>query len=405
MINLQKQSKVTLGYFFIVSVLGLYLRFLNVPQLHVGFKGIDFKHILHAHSHVALLGWIYLSLNILIYKLFLKEAEKPKIYKRIFFVTNIALLGMLIAFPLQGYALYSISASTLYLIITYFFTWFVTKYIPEKYKNRFSWKLVRTGLFYLVISSLGTWAVGPIMSTVGVSSPYFNDALYFFLHFLYSGFFFLTLIGVLFYILEKKDLDFSSFETDAFYVTLNIGIFLTYFLSILWTQPPLIFYLLGIIGAVYQLKGFYLLYKILKPQFEKIKSIFSSFSYAVLVIASVLLAIRVILQFLSGIPYFADLVYRLQDFIIGYLHLVFLGVVIPIMMVFMQYFKLIRIPKTAMQLFLITLFITEGLLFLNATLIWLKGNPLALYHQLMAGFSCLFPIAVGWFLFKNLKSS
>src|SRR5699024_820083 len=281
----------------------------------------------------------------LIYKVFLKNSKPSKIHNWIFLSTNISFLGMLISFPIQGYGFFSIAFSTHYLLNTYWFSWFIIKYIPKKLKSKFSWKLIKTGLFYLILSSLGTLAIAPISATVGLDSFWFNDAIYFFLHFLYSGFFFLTLLGVLFRILEKKKIVFSANRRDRFYAVLNTGIILSYFLSVLWKKPPAIFYLLGIIGGIYQFYGFYLFFKLLKPKKKVLKEIFSSYAYFLMKFAGVLLIIRVIMQLISGIPYFANLAFEFKDFVIGYLHLVFLGIVTPMLLVFLSYFKMLKFAK------------------------------------------------------------
>lgn len=398
MLKLKKYTVVALGYFFIVSLLGLLLRFFSVIPID-----LNFKYILHTHSHTSLLGWLYLAMTLLIYKVFLEKAKVPKLKKRIFIISNISFLGMLMSFPFQGYALFSIAFSSLYLFSSYGFTWFALKYIPDEIKNNFSWKLARTGLFYLVISSLGTWGIGPISATVGLESYWFNDSLYFFLHFLYSGFFFLTLISVLLRILEKRKMKFSAKLQDKFYVHLNMGIILSYFLSVIWTKPPVIFYLLGIVGAVYQLYGYYLLYKMLIPKSAEIKSIFPKYSFFLIKFAAVLLAARISMQLISGIPYFAELAFRFKGFIIGYLHMVFLGIITPVLLVFLTHFKMIKLPKKAINLLLFTLITTELMIFYQAMAFWLKLPLFYSYNHLLAGFSCLFPIAIGWLFINNLR--
>ncbi|HBL80718.1 MAG TPA: hypothetical protein DDZ79_12765, partial [Aequorivita sp.] len=141
--DLRKHIATALLYFLLVALMGVLLRFFFVTPI-----SLNYKYILHAHSHTALLGWIYLGLTTLVYKIFLSEAKKPKLYKRIFLFTNLCILGMLVTFPIQGYALYSIIFSTLFLFASYWFAWFAMKYIPHYFKQRFSWKLIKTALWY-----------------------------------------------------------------------------------------------------------------------------------------------------------------------------------------------------------------------------------------------------------------
>lgn len=398
MLRLRKHSLVALGYFFLISIMGLLMRLFMVLPVP-----IDFQHFLHAHSHVAMLGWVYLGLSLLLYKVFLSELTKPKLQRLIFWVSNVSFIGMLISFPIQGYGLYSISFSCLYLFCTYWFTRFVVKNVPAELKHTLSWKLVRAALFYLVISSLGTWSVGPISAMSGTGSFLFNDALYFFLHFLYSGFFFLSLIAVLIRFLEKRNITFKSDLTDRFYVALNMGIVLSYFLSVLWTKPPALFYIVGIIGALYQIRGYQLFFQILKPYRNLFLQKFGKYSYYLMMMATCLLIIRIGMQLISGIPYFAEVAFNYRDFIIGYLHMVFLGIVSPMLLVFLAYHKMIYFHKTSFLFFLFAFFTTEALIFYHGLVFWLDAPIFSNYFEVLAGLTCLFPISLGWFLVVNIR--
>lgn len=365
---------------------------------------LNFKYILHAHSHTALLGWIYLGLTTLIYKIFLSEAEKSKLYKRIFVFTNICILGMLVTFPFQGYALYSIIFSTLFLFASYWFTWFAIKNIPEHFKHRFSWKLVKASLWYLVFSSIGPWAIGGVMATLGTESIWYKTSIYFYLHFQYNGWFILALLGILFYILEEKAVVFKAEQLKSLYFLLNFAVLLTLFLSVLWFGPPKIIYVLGFIGAVAQILAFYELYLLLKRQRSFLIKSFSPQGLLLFKIAGVLLVVKVFMQFFSAFPYMADLAYRLKDFVIGYLHLVFLGIVIPLMLAFLNYFRLLNIPKSFLWFFLVAFITTEALIFYKAFAFWLGLPFFQNYYILLAILSCLFPIAVGILFFNQIKS-
>ncbi|WP_271424886.1 hypothetical protein [Aequorivita sinensis] len=399
MINLKKHIGVALAYFLLVALMGVLLRLFFVTPVQ-----LNFKYILHAHSHTALLGWIYLGLTTLIYKIFLSEAEKSKLYKRIFVFTNICILGMLVTFPFQGYALYSIIFSTLFLFASYWFTWFAIKNIPEHLKHRFSWKLVKASLWYLVFSSIGPWAIGGVMATLGTESIWYKTSIYFYLHFQYNGWFILALLGILFYILEEKSFLFKAEQLKSFFFLLNFAVIFTLFLSVLWFGPPKIIYVLGFIGAVAQILAFYELYILLKKQWSFLIKSFSPQGLLLFKIAGVLLVVKVFMQFFSAFPYMADLAYRLKDFVIGYLHLVFLGIVIPLMLAFLNYFRLLNIPKSFLWFFLVAFITTEALIFYKAFAFWLGLPFYQNYYILLAILSCLFPIAVGILFFNQIKS-
>jgi len=399
LIDLKKHIAVALTYFLVVALMGVLLRAFFVTSIP-----LNYKFILHAHSHTALLGWIYLGLTTLIYKIFLSEAQKPKLYKRIFIYSNICILGMLITFPIQGYALFSIIFSTLFLFASYWFAWFAMMYIPRHFKNRFSWRLIKTALWYLVISSIGLWTIGGVMATLGPESIWYKTSIYFYLHFQYNGWFILVLLGVLFYIFEENGVKFNPQKLKYFFLLLNFGVLFTVFLSVLWFVPHVILYILGLAGAVAQGLAFYELYLLLKDHFPLIKKSFAPWAFFFLKIAGGLLVVKLLMQLFSALPYVANLSFQLKDFVIGYLHLVFLGIVITSLLAFLKYFELLLLPKSFVVLYLLGFITTESLIFYKAIAFWLGLPFFQHYYICLAVLSCLFPIAVGILLFRNLRA-
>ena len=138
---------------------------------------------------------------------------------------------MLCSFPFQGYALFSIVFSTLFLLASYWFTWFFLKHTPVALKKTNSYKCMRISLWYLVISSLGPWALGAIMNTLGAQSIWYRLAIYFYLHFLYNGWMLLALVGIVFYIFEQHKIIVSKKAFRNFFWSLNLGVLLSFFLS------------------------------------------------------------------------------------------------------------------------------------------------------------------------------
>lgn len=378
--------------------MGLVLRLFQVVPIRW-----NFKYILHAHSHTALLGWIYIGIISLIYYIFISKVNTAKLYKKIFVFTNICVLGMLFSFPFQGYAVFSIIFSTLFLFASYFFVWFALKHVEPRFKKRFSWKLVRSSLWYLAISSIGPWAIGGVMATLGPTSLWYKSSIYFYLHFQYNAWFIFALLGFLFYIFEQKNFIFDPRKLKLIHTFLHLGVILSLFLSVLWTKPPGIYYLLGGLGAVFQILSFWILYSITKNHFQAIKSEVGNRIFFLIKMSGVLICIKLIMQLLSAVPYFAMISFVFKDFVIGYLHLVLLGIVTSSLIVFLYYFKFLRIPKTFLILFLVAFFSTETLIFYKAIAFWLGLPFFNSYYLLLALLSSLFPIAIGILFFENIR--
>ena len=182
---------------------------------------------------------------------------------------------MLITFPFIGYALFSILFSTLFIITTYFFSHLVFKYTSKQLKTTNSYKCIRLALWYMIISSLGPWSFGVIMKTLGETSSWYRNAIYFHLHFQYNGWFILALLGVLLYAFEQKNINVSSKVFKQFFSFFNLGIILTFFISILWMKLHIMVNLLAFLGARIQFFALGILYKEMIKQKKKIGDLFT----------------------------------------------------------------------------------------------------------------------------------
>ncbi|WP_029037658.1 hypothetical protein [Salinimicrobium xinjiangense] len=395
MINLTRHTNIALGYFFLVGLLGVFLRFFFVIPIPA-----NFRYVVHAHSHIALLGWVYIALTTLIYKMHFSRAGFGKIYKRIFWFTQITLIGMLVTFPFTGYALFSITFSTLFLIASYFMAWFILKKTPPPYRSRSSFKLIKASLWYMIFSSIGPWALGGIMTTLGSGSIWYKMAIYFYLHFQYNAWFLLALLGIFFYFLEQQNLEPQKGHFKSFYWQLNAAVILSFFLSVLFTEPHWIYYVLGGTGAVLQITAFLKLWQMINPIWKQLQ--FSSFLKLLLKLTGVLLAVKLLLQLFSAIPYFANLAFNFPDFVIGYLHWVFLGVVSIPLFVFLSQKALLKLPKWIFWLYFAAFILTEALIFYKGTATWLELPLLPDYFKILAYISVFLPLTVGTLLSKNL---
>src|SRR5690554_8049063 len=144
MIQFKKHTQIALIFFLAAALLGLLLRYFAVSSIE-----FEYRYVVHAHSHVALLGWIYFALITLIGHFFLKDKIPRKVYRRIFGFTMFTVIGMLASFPFTGYALFSIIFSTLFLFASYFYVWAFFKYIPKSQRNSPAYKTIKYAVIYI----------------------------------------------------------------------------------------------------------------------------------------------------------------------------------------------------------------------------------------------------------------
>lgn len=361
----KKHSVIALGYFLIIAILGVLLRCFSITVID-----FNYKHIVHAHSHVALLGWVYSALLVLIYQLYLKKADIEMKYKRVFWFTQFTIVGMLLTFPFTGYALFSILFSTLFIIASYLFGYLVFKHTPKAYKATNSYKCIKWSLWYMILSSAGPWALGIIMNTLGEASSWYRNAIYFYLHFQYNGWFIVALFGVLFYIFEQRKINISNSRFQQFFWLLNFGVIFTFVISILWMKLPLLANFIAGSGALLQLIAFGILLKEIYQKKDKINVVFSPIVSISLKGILIFYSIKLVIQFIGTIPYFANLASTNIDFVIGYLHWIFLGVVSLALLAFLSYFKLIKLTKSSIFLYIIAFLLTEVLIIYKGLVAW-----------------------------------
>jgi hypothetical protein len=141
-------------------------------------------------------------------------------------------------------------------------------------------------------------------------------------------------------------------------------------------------------------------WKIISPFRKRLP--FSPFLTLLLKIALVLLTIKLILQLLSAFPWFARLAFNFPDFVIGYLHWVFLGVVSIVLFVFLSQARLIQLPKGVFWLYFTAFLLTEALIFYKGLATWFEFALFEDYYRLLAYSSIFLTLSVGVLLFKNL---
>jgi len=393
----QRHLLIALVYFCVAAGLGLLLR--SFPIFSFDF---NFKYVVHSHSHIALLGWVYVALTTLLHYCFMENTSNHT-YIRIFWGTQGTLVGMLFTFPFQGYALFSIIFSTLFLIMSYAYTHYFWKNIDPKYKKSNGLTCVKAALIYMVVSSLGPWALGAVMSTLGAQSIWYRLSIYFYLHFQYNGWMLLALLGLFLFVQEQRGHNIPQRSFVRFFTAINLGIVLTFFLSTLWTEPSPWLYVLGGVGAMVQIGALLVFWTFAKNGIGNLSP--SNLQNQLLRTVVVLVSVKVGLQLLTSIPYFARMATKYLDFTIGYLHLTFLGVVSFGLFFFLDYFGLIRLSRTSYRLYFVGFLLTETLIFLKGFAFWSKWEIFEGYATTLALCSSIIVLSLVLMVLQNRTAS
>ena len=392
----------------IIAMMGLLLRWTFVAPV----AGLNYKYLLHAHSHAALLGWLFPVLFIALLHVYLPASFRDKaVYSWQFWLAQGSVLGMLFSFPVQGYGAVSITFSTVHILLTY---WFIYRFYKDSNAANvdagnysFSFRFVKAALFFLALSSLGPWAMGPIMASGNSFTELYYNAIYFYLHFLYNGWLTFAVLGLLFWLLEKYEISFNRNYSLLFFRLMFWACLPAYLLSVLWIKPGAIVYLVSGVAASAQVVALVILVATLWPVRSQLLSLFGNWSRAIVLLAATAFVLKTLMQFSTAIPYMADLAYQLRNFIIGYLHLVLIGFVSFFIVAFcvQQGWLSFRsaISRWGMGLFLLGFISSEALLFLQGIFYWVGAGTIANYHELLFGVSILLPAGLILFFISQLQ--
>lgn len=385
------------GFFFLSVCMGLLMRSFHVVEIPY----FEYRNILHTHSHLALLGWGHLMLVAGMVFGLVKDSDQVKDYKWLFLGTVISLLGMLFSFPFQGYGAISISFSTLHMLLSYGFACKLLKVIKSAEKTPAT-RLIRLSIWFMVISTLGLWALGPVSATLGRMHELYFMTIQWFLHFQLNGWFVLGVLGLILLYFEEKGFRITWPAYQEW--VLSISVLMTFMLAVTWAEPQPIFFQINGIAVVIQLFAYSWILKSVFKLFNTNQ--ISGIAKLLLILALASLVAKALLQGLLIFPSIAVISYSIRIYVIGFLHLVLLGAMtmgVSAVAIARGWIAELPVSKLGWILLIAGFGITEILLFLQGTLIWLKMGFLPEYNFWLFLASCLFPLSLV-FLLAGLRS-
>jgi len=314
--------RVSIINLLIVSFVGVILRY----KIAFSLPFIDQKHLLHAHSHFAFAGWINQAIMALIIHAISSNTDSVafKKYRPLLYINLITAYGMLISFAIAGYSLFSIGFSTISIINSYIFGIMVWKDLNKANQQLYSYSWYKAGILFNMLSSFGAFTLSYLMANSSVNQNYYLLAVYTFLHFQYNGWFFFICMGLFISQIEKIKAIQGSLQI-AFWL-LGIACIPAYFLSALWLPIPPVGFIIIVLAAFAQFAGWLLIVKNIYKNKEQFKILFNSKGRWLLYLAAIALSIKLFLQLISTIPMLSRWAFGFRPIVIGFLHLMLLGV-------------------------------------------------------------------------------
>src|SRR5690625_3728396 len=389
------------AFFFLIitAITGVWMR--AVPLMQQSW--LIYDNVLHAHSHIAILGWAFFGLFIILLTIIWPHLKQKKHGIILAITIFIVSFMMFIAFLHEGYDTYSIIMSTVHIFVEYWVAYFIYKQLQVQHIIPNVAKLfIKGSLIALIISSFGPFALGYFGATGLRDSPFFDMSIYFFLHFQYNGWLFLFLIGIFLTILHHTNIIVSlTFSKYGFWIYF-ISLFPWYTSAILWAGVGNVIKIVATIGSLGQWIGVVTIILSFKNVWPSMKYTFTNLTRINLISTFLLLITKSVMELGLISPMLANLVFDTRSVIIGYLHLTLLGFVSLFILTQFLMVHLIDANRdivfVGFVIFFIGFILNEGFLFLMGLSTWLETSfvPFATEVLFIASILLLIGISLIW---------
>ncbi|MBS1598863.1 MAG: hypothetical protein JST75_11625 [Bacteroidetes bacterium] len=359
--SLRRWLKISLFNLMLVAFIGVILRY----KIAYSLPFIDQKFLLHAHSHFAFSGWITQALMTLLVSYLAEKSGEGiiKKYSPILYANLLTAYGMLFTFPFQGYGFLSISFSTLSIFVSYIFAWVYWRDLGKINSGNICHPWFKAAVIFNVVSSAGPFTLAFMMATKNIHQNLYLASVYFFLHFQYNGWFFFSCMGLLCHQFVKYGI--KADRLKLVYKLFVMACVPAYFLSALWLAIPQWIYAIVILSVLLQIIGWILLVQLTRQNISQVKKNLPVLSQRLFLLAAIALSIKLCLQAGSVIPSLSKLAFGFRPIVIGYLHLVLLGVISLFIIAYAFTFKFISInslTKRGLTVFTVGILLNEILL-------------------------------------------
>ncbi len=397
-VKLSRGYQSSLLFFCLAALFGLILRLafsINLPDW------ISFPNIRHAHSHVALLGWLFAGYFLTITHAFSWQWDA---FYRLFLGLQLTVAGMALTFPVTGYAAISIAVSGIHIVLSYVMIWRLWRASTQLKSGAVSKYFLRASLVFLFLASLGVWSLGPLIMSSWKGTAVYYGAIQWYLHFMFNGWMIFALIAIAYRYLEKKEISYHVGYAKRAFGTLTLSTLLTFALAITWSTPlDLIFYI-NSLGVILQLFALFLLWFSVRHLAKQVLSNLPAQGRVLFKISIIALVLKIIIQTAVVFPFIAKISYTIKHFTVGFIHLLMLGCLSAFILAYIRSELNYRFNQKAALLFIAAIVATEILLFGQGLLLWLGKGFISLYYHSMTIFSLLLAIAILW-ITASLKTN
>lgn len=382
-----KKSWIAIILFFFV--LTAFSGFLMRTEVLFPLNGITYEYVLHAHSHIAILGWCFNLLVLIFFFQMILSFNEKKRFRFLFWIYQGTMIFMFIAFFLQGYGLYSIIFSTIQILLSYIYSIIIWKaanrFVHQLSITPITFSMIKLSIICLILSSFGPWTLAVLSANGLQESPYYEASIYFYLHFQYNGWLTIGLLAAVINLIQSLQINVEEKYVRMVYYLLLISIIPSYFISIIWMDESIWLNIIGFIGSFLHWMAV-IIFCLIVFKNNQIKNALNRWSYLFFVLSFILLIVKASIEIGPSIPYLSNIVFENRSLVIGYIHLSLLGFISFLMISFIiQYgwIQLNRSVKSGLILFIIGFSLNELMLFSQGLIDWIRNVPFMYTHQIL----------------------
>lgn len=322
---------IVLAFLLMLAILGVLMR--QAPLS--GWLPVPYDHLRHAHSHLAFLGWAWGALALGLVEV-LTGGRWTRALAVVYALTLATALSMTVSFWQTGYGRASIILLSVHATLAVLFflllgsqirRWEGVSGIPE----RRAW---RWGSVLFVASILGPLLI-PVIRSLPIDQLFFyGAAIHFYLHFHYDGWFVLIWLSLWFGLRAQYGLAIPKRRVGWMAVLLTLGAVLTYGLPYMRLYPPL--RTMALIGGGARVAAAVLLVLDWRRSgARQVRQLLPAGAGWALAAGFFLFLVKESVQWMSSWPgmerWLNPTVPALR---VAYLHLMFLGVLTPFLLIF-----------------------------------------------------------------------
>lgn len=394
--------RVGLLFFLIAAGMGLLLRWAFVGEL----PWMHYRFWVHAHSHVAMLGWLYLGLYALLLRHLVSENRRDKpAYRWNAALTALSVAGMAIAFPVQGYGAWAIAFSTLHGVLSYHWAWHLWR---DNRAEGLTRQFTAWAIVFLVLASLALWALPVIIGMGYQGKALYYMAVQWYLHFQFNGWLIFACLALFFHWTREAGALWPPSFGGWFLRLMIVSCFLTYALAIAWSHPGLWVFIVNSAGVIVQLAALIVLIAGIRKVLPAMERLADRWTKLLLGMAAGSFILKIAIQSVVVVPYVATISFTIRNFVLGFIHLILLGVVSFFLFAQARHLGWLSLRRMANRVGLILLLIgfvgTECWLFLQGTLFWGARGFLPAYYEVLFALSVFLPLGVLLLLFDQVRN-